>query len=41
MSNVNFILNGKPASAESGMTILDAARAAGVDLIGWRDLAAG
>lgn len=29
MSTVNFILNGKPATAEKGATILDAARAAG------------
>ncbi len=29
MSTVNFILNGHPASAEPGSTILDAARAAG------------
>lgn len=29
MSTVNFILNGKPATAESGKTILDAARESG------------
>ena len=29
MNEVNFILNGKPATTEAGTTILDAARAGG------------
>lgn len=32
MSTINFILNGKPATAEAGNTILDAARAAGYSI---------